>query len=188
MEVLIRGMLNRETLLDLTRHFVVFEKSRRTDARTGQVPARHAAIGDGNRAQAGRADSGRAGQGVKSQIDPTLQLHTLVSMVATASSPLKTNPELEKLALRHVWWKTPQEALENKDEFLACLLNRGTKEDIHVAKKYFTNEDFIHVLRNPPLGIIDERSWHFWHIVLLGTPLDQIPGLPKREFMHEAAS
>lgn len=37
LEVLICGMLNRETLLDLARHFIVFEKGRREDPRTKQV-------------------------------------------------------------------------------------------------------------------------------------------------------
>jgi len=35
METLIKGMLNKETLLDLIRHFIVFEKSKREDAITG---------------------------------------------------------------------------------------------------------------------------------------------------------
>lgn len=35
METLINGMLNKETLLDLVRHFTVFEKSKKEDAKTG---------------------------------------------------------------------------------------------------------------------------------------------------------
>ncbi len=35
LETLITGMLNKETLLDLIRHFIVFEKSKRQDTRTG---------------------------------------------------------------------------------------------------------------------------------------------------------
>lgn len=35
METLIKGMLNKKTLLDLIRHFVVFEKSKKEDAKTG---------------------------------------------------------------------------------------------------------------------------------------------------------
>jgi len=35
LETLIQGMLNKETLLDLIRHFIVFEKSRKEDADTG---------------------------------------------------------------------------------------------------------------------------------------------------------
>ena len=34
-ETLINGMLNKETLLDLIRHFIVFEKSKKEDAKTG---------------------------------------------------------------------------------------------------------------------------------------------------------
>ncbi len=37
LETLINGMLNKETLLDLIRHFVVFEKSKKEDAKTGIV-------------------------------------------------------------------------------------------------------------------------------------------------------
>ena len=35
LETLINGMLNKETLLDLIRHFVVFEKSKKEDVKTG---------------------------------------------------------------------------------------------------------------------------------------------------------
>jgi type I restriction enzyme, R subunit len=35
LETLIQGMLNKETLLDLIRHFIVFEKSKREDSDTG---------------------------------------------------------------------------------------------------------------------------------------------------------
>ncbi|MDP8201826.1 MAG: type I restriction endonuclease subunit R [Candidatus Tenebribacter burtonii] len=35
LETLINGMLNKETLLDLIRHFVVFEKSKKEDIKTG---------------------------------------------------------------------------------------------------------------------------------------------------------
>ncbi|RPA66852.1 type I restriction endonuclease subunit R [Cyclobacteriaceae bacterium YHN15] len=35
LETLIQGMLNKETLIDLIRHFIVFEKSKNTDAETG---------------------------------------------------------------------------------------------------------------------------------------------------------
>ncbi|MCA1745512.1 MAG: type I restriction endonuclease subunit R, partial [Bacteroidales bacterium] len=35
METLISGMLNKDTLLDLIRHFIVFEKSKKEDAKTG---------------------------------------------------------------------------------------------------------------------------------------------------------
>ena len=37
LETLINGMLNKETLLDLIRHFVVFEKSKKEDAKTGII-------------------------------------------------------------------------------------------------------------------------------------------------------
>lgn len=37
LETLINGMLNKATLLDLIRHFIVFEKSSKEDAKTGQI-------------------------------------------------------------------------------------------------------------------------------------------------------
>lgn len=37
LETLINGMLNKETLLDIIRHFIVFEKTKREDKLTGQI-------------------------------------------------------------------------------------------------------------------------------------------------------
>jgi len=37
LETLIKGMLKKEVLLDLIRHFTVFEKSRKEDSKTGQL-------------------------------------------------------------------------------------------------------------------------------------------------------
>jgi len=37
LETLIKGMLNKETLLDLIRHFIVFEKSKKEDQETGII-------------------------------------------------------------------------------------------------------------------------------------------------------
>ncbi len=37
LETLIKGMLNKKTLLDLVRHFVVFEKSKKEDPQTGVI-------------------------------------------------------------------------------------------------------------------------------------------------------
>ena len=37
LETLIEGMLNKETLLDFIRHFIVFDKSKKEDCKTGQI-------------------------------------------------------------------------------------------------------------------------------------------------------
>ena len=37
LETLINGMLNKATLLDLIRHFIVFEKSKKEDPQTGVI-------------------------------------------------------------------------------------------------------------------------------------------------------
>jgi type I restriction enzyme R subunit len=37
LEVLLKGMLNKKTLLDLIRHFIVFEQSKKEDAQTGII-------------------------------------------------------------------------------------------------------------------------------------------------------
>lgn len=37
LEILIKGMLNKATLLDLIRHFIVFEKTKKEDKETGQI-------------------------------------------------------------------------------------------------------------------------------------------------------
>jgi hypothetical protein len=85
--------------------------------------------------------------------------------------------DLEKVASRLFWWKTPAEALVDSNRFLAQVMTYGTIEDLAVVRRLFPENAFRNVLANPPAGVFDPRSWAYWH-VRFGLESRE---LPKRE-------
>ena len=90
----------------------------------------------------------------------------------------KTQAEdLEQIARRLFWWKSPVEALRDKQRFLAQVMTYGTVEDVTTAQRYFPRDEFQAVLDNPPAGVFDERSWAYWNIMFDRYPP---PPMPRR--------
>lgn len=84
--------------------------------------------------------------------------------------------ELEETARRLVWWKPPAETLADPMRLLAQVMVYGSAEDIAVARRHFTDDAFEAVLKHPPPGVFDPRSWAYWHVVFGLDPPKQIPG------------
>lgn len=85
--------------------------------------------------------------------------------------------DLETVAARLFWWKSPAEALEDQTRFLAQVMTYGTVEDLTIVRRHFSDKDFREVLAHPPAGVFDPRSWAYWHVVFgLKAPAE----LPKR--------
>ncbi len=85
--------------------------------------------------------------------------------------------DLTQLARRTIWWKTPEEALQDRPRLLAQIMASGTWRDVELARRHWDKDEFAAVLRNPPTGVFDLRSWAYWHTVLHFTP---VPPLPRR--------
>ena len=90
---------------------------------------------------------------------------------------LETAHELHTVARHVVWFKEPQETLLDTPFFLAYLMTYGTIEDILIARKYYTPDDFKAALTAAPPGIFDARSWSYWNLIFDRLP---IPPMPKR--------
>lgn len=97
---------------------------------------------------------------------------------------MKTEPitDLHRVASRLFWWKSPEDALSDRLRFLAQVMTYGTAEDVIIAKKYFSNKDFLEVLKQPPAGTFDARSWTYWNLIL-----DKYPPAPLPKRRHVAA-
>jgi len=88
--------------------------------------------------------------------------------------------ELRTVAKRVVWFKPPDETLNEPKLFLAHLMTYGTLKDIVIAMSYYSDEDFDRVLTDPPSGIFDLRSWNYWNLRYHHEP---VPPLPSRSFI-----
>lgn len=90
--------------------------------------------------------------------------------------------DLLRVAKRVIWFKTPEDALQDTKFFLAHVMTYGTLTDIGVTLKYFSEDDFASVLNDPPPGVFDIRSWTYWNVRYQREP---VPPLPKRTIPSE---
>ena len=88
--------------------------------------------------------------------------------------------ELIDLAKRTIWFEEPEIALKNKIQFLNYLMTYNNLDDIQIALKYYSLQDFKESLESAIAGIFDIKSWTLWHY-LLG--YSKVPPLPKRAFI-----
>lgn len=85
---------------------------------------------------------------------------------------------LLELAARYVWWLPAAEALARPHLLLCQLMQLGTAEDVRAARNLLGDDAFRAALRSAPPGILDAKSWNFWHLVLLGQPPPPPPSRP----------
>lgn len=96
---------------------------------------------------------------------------------------LPITPPLLAVARRVVWFKQPEEALADPIHFLAHVMTYGTAEDLQALNDSVGADALREVLRHPPPGVFDGRSWAYWHYRLGLTPPGQpVPPLPQRRF------
>jgi hypothetical protein len=87
-------------------------------------------------------------------------------------------PDDLRIAKRMVWFKSPDEAIEDPELFLAAhVMTYGTLYDIATTLNYHSEADFEAALNRPLAGIFDRRSWNYWN---LRYHHDPVPPLPRR--------
>ena len=84
---------------------------------------------------------------------------------------------LEHLARKYVWWEPPARALSRTNLFLCQLMQLGTWDDVRTVRRRFGDEALRRALREAPPGVLDRKSWIYWHRFL---GIEPIPPLPER--------
>lgn len=88
-------------------------------------------------------------------------------------------PETAEIAKRVIWFEPPAQALANRVRFLAYAMTYARHEDLRALRRYVSDDDLRSALDHAPPGIMDARSWAYWHSKLgLWPP----PPLPQRQF------
>lgn len=85
------------------------------------------------------------------------------------------------MARKYVWWQSPECTMADRPLFLAQMMNLGTADDIRWLLSRVPTSELREVLRNPPIGVFNARSWNFWHVRLDLTPPAKLPArsLPR---------
>ena len=93
--------------------------------------------------------------------------------------PIPLNLETAALAARIVWFETPAQALTQTVRFMAYAFARATHDDMQLLRAYLDDNDLREALDKAPPGIIDPRSWSYWHVML---DMHPAPPMPQRRF------
>ena len=116
-----------------------------------------------------------------------LEAYMLVSMETGAHvdersvDPLTGDERATAMARKYVWWQPPERTLEDRRLFLAQMMTLGTAADMRWLLSRAPASELRRVLRDPPIGIFNRRSWNFWHLRLGLTPTPELPArrLPR---------
>jgi hypothetical protein len=73
------------------------------------------------------------------------------------------SPELRRIAARVVWWQTPDQVLAREDDFLCRVMALGDLADANFVAATYGTQRLQHALRAALPGVLDPRSWHYWH-------------------------
>jgi hypothetical protein len=92
---------------------------------------------------------------------------------------LPMTEEFFALAERVIWFEPPDVALRDVPRFMAYAFRYATHEDMKVLRAEMSDDDLLMALANAPAGIVDARSWSYWHLVLGVFPA---PAMRRREF------
>lgn len=88
------------------------------------------------------------------------------------------DPVLEHLARRYVWWQPVETALAHRSHFLCQVMQLGTHDDVRTVRERFGDDALREALCDAPPGILDARSWNFWHLFLFRRPPPPLPERP----------
>jgi len=88
---------------------------------------------------------------------------------------LPLTAEISAIARRVIWFEEPELALRDSVRFLAYAMTYATYEDMKAIRKHFRDEDLKEALKKAPPGIIDIRSWSYWHLKLGQYPAPEMP-------------
>jgi hypothetical protein len=84
---------------------------------------------------------------------------------------------LRALASKYVWWQPPDVTLARGWHFLCQMMTLGTAEDMRTVRRLLGDEAMIDALEHAPPGVMDPKSWNFWHL-FFGRPVPPLPVRP----------
>lgn len=79
---------------------------------------------------------------------------------------LHLTEELKEVLKRIIWFEKPEESIKNPLRVLAYAMTYATHEDMSLLRKQISSKDFLEALDQIPPGIVDERSWAYWNLLL----------------------
>jgi hypothetical protein len=87
---------------------------------------------------------------------------------------------LQYLAKKYIWWKTPEESLQQPERVVAQVMNIGDYDDVQMLTALAGDDYLREVITRSEIGQYSPRSWAYWHYRLGLAAPGQAPPLPRR--------
>lgn len=88
---------------------------------------------------------------------------------------LPLTDDLTQVAERIIWFDAPEKALADPIMFLNYAMRYALPEDMNIIRRYVSDDDLREALVKAHPGIIDNRSWAYWHLKLDMYPPPKLP-------------
>jgi hypothetical protein len=98
--------------------------------------------------------------------------------------PLRGIPTLRKLARDIIWFEKPETSLRDVNRFLVYAMTYATTREVAVLRKHVSIRQLDTALKAAPPGIMDKRSWAYWHAMCGRYPP---PPMPRRSLKRRKA-
>ena len=97
---------------------------------------------------------------------------------STPRNPL--HQVLRHLAAKYIWWKTPDEALQQPERVVVQVMNIGDYDDVQLLAALAGDDYLRKVVAGAEIGQFNGRSWAYWHYRLGLARPGQVPAMPRR--------
>ena len=91
---------------------------------------------------------------------------------------LTNDRRAEAMARKYVWWQSSEHTLADERLFLAQVMTLGSVDDVRWLLSRVSEDRLREVLRDPPAGVFNGRSWRYWHLRLGCDPIPELPARP----------
>jgi len=116
------------------------------------------------------------------------KLDTILNLLGYDLAPAASSPTgdfaqefLRRMALRYIWWQTPDESIKDPLRVIAQVMDMGTLEDIQEMIAVHGKRRMAEVLKHARPGWFHPKSWAFWNIVSGRTNYKNISPIPTRK-------
>lgn len=87
---------------------------------------------------------------------------------------------LRRLAAKYIWWKKPDDALQQPERIVAQVMDIGDYDDAQMLAAQVGDEYLREVLARAEIGQFRPRSWAYWHYRLGLAANGKLPPMPQR--------
>jgi hypothetical protein len=90
---------------------------------------------------------------------------------------IELNDRIRSIAARVIWFEPAELALADSRRFLSYAMRFARAADMQYLRETLGDDTLRDALRHAPPGVIDPRSWAYWHLML---DLGEAPAVPER--------